>query len=315
MQYRPLGKAGPEVSRLCFGTLTLSPMQRSLRPQDGARLLIHARERGVNFLDTAELYDNYETIRLALRHDPDWVVCAKSYCYDAATAQASLEKALRGIGRDYIDLFLLHEQESIHTLRGHEQALEYLARQKEKGVIGQTGVSTHFVGCVRSARLFPHMDVIMPLINIAGVGIPDGSRAEMEAAAAEAHAAGIGVYGMKALGGGSLIARREEALRYALSLPFLDSVALGMQSLDEVDANCDFFEGHAPDPAVLARLDAQPRRLLVDFWCEGCGRCVARCKQKALSIGPDGKCRVDPAKCALCGYCAAACPQFCIKII
>lgn len=314
METRKLGNRGPEVSRLCFGTLTVSPLQRDLRPEDGARLLIHARERGVNFLDTSEFYRNYEPIRLALRECPDYVVCAKAYCFDEKTARASLEAALRGLGRDYIDMFLLHEQESIYTLRGHEQALAYLAKQKERGVVGMTGVSTHFVGCVRSARLFPNVDVIMPLINIAGVGIADGTREQMEDAAREARAAGIGVYGMKALGGGSLLVRREEALAYALSLPFLDSIAIGMQTADEIDWNCDFFEGRASSPALAERIGAQSRRLLIDDWCVGCGRCVRRCKQNALRV-ENGQCRVDASKCALCGYCAASCPEFCIKII
>jgi Fe-S-cluster-containing hydrogenase component 2 len=41
---------------------------------------------------------------------------------------------------------------------------------------------------------------------------------------------------------------------------------------------------------------------------------VQRCKNHALSL-QDGKSVVDAEKCALCGYCAAVCPQFCIKVI
>lgn len=312
MKMCKLGANGPEVSRLCFGTLTIK--QKGLSNEDGARLLIYARERGVNFLDTAQFYQNYEPIRLALKQCPDYVVCTKSYCYDEATAQNAFDEARRALGRDYIDLFLLHEQESIHTLRGHEKALEFLAKQKEKGYIGQTGVSTHFVACVRSAMQFPNVDIIMPLVNMAGVGVPDGTAEDMAAACREAHSRGVGLYGMKALGGGSLIPRREEALAYALRQPYLSSIAIGMQSIDEIDCNCDFFEQKTTAPAVLERLRTQPRRLLIDDWCEGCGACVERCKQKALRI-VNGQSTVDPEKCALCGYCAAACPQFCIKIV
>lgn len=307
-----LGANGPMVSRLCFGTLTIR--QQNLSPEDGARLLIHARERGVNFLDTAQFYQNYEPIRLALRACPDYIVCTKSYCYDEATAQQAFDEARRALGRDYIDLFLLHEQESIHTLRGHEQALRFLAKQKERGYIGQTGVSTHFVGCVRSASVFPDVDVIMPLVNMAGIGVPDGTARDMEAACEEACARGIGLYGMKALGGGSLIPRREEALSYAIEKPWLSSIAIGIQSIDEIDCNCDFFEHKTTPAPVLERLRNQKRRLLIDDWCEGCGACVRRCKQQALSL-VNGKSTVDPQKCALCGYCAAVCPQFCIKIV
>lgn len=312
METYQLGTDGPRVSRLCFGTLTLR--QQNLSPEDGARLLIYARERGVNFLDTAQFYQNYAPIRLALKRCPDYVVCTKSYCFDEAGAQQALDEARRAIGRDYIDLFLLHEQESIHTLRGHERALEFLARQKERGVIGQTGVSTHFVSCVKSASVFPNVDVIMPLVNMAGIGVPDGTARDMEAACETAASRGIGLYGMKALGGGSLIPRREEALAYAMAQPWLASIAVGMQSIDEIDCNCDFFEGKTPPVHVLERLRRQKRRLLIDDWCEGCGACMRRCRQNALSLA-NGKSTVNPEKCALCGYCAAACPQFCIKIV
>ncbi len=314
MEMRNLGKGGPLVSRLCFGTLTLSPLQRNLSPLDGARLLIHARERGVNFLDTAEFYDNYAPIRIAAKEIPDLVICTKSYCYDEETAQKAFEKALKEMGREYIDLFLLHEQESIHTLRGHEGALRYLTRQKEKGYIGKTGVSTHFVSCVKSARLFPYIDVIMPLINMSGIGVPDGTAEDMALAAQEAHDAGIGIYGMKALGGGSLISNRDAALDYVLRQPFLDSIAVGMQSREEIDINCDIFEGRKPEAKDEKKVADIPRRLIIDNWCEGCGACVKRCRQHALSL-VNGKSTVDREKCALCGYCASVCPVFAIKII
>ena len=170
------------VSQLCYGTLTMSPLQKNLPPEEGARLLIHAYERGVRFLDTADLYGTYPHIKLALREAPDYVVSTKAYCWDEPTASAALERAYRGIGRDYVDLFMLHEQESLYTLRGHEEALNYLQKQKALGHIGAVGVSTHFVACVQAAPRFPMIDVIHPLINRAGIGIQDGTREDMEAA-------------------------------------------------------------------------------------------------------------------------------------
>ena len=147
MQMTTLGRSGLKVSRLCFGTLTMSPLQRNMPPEEGAKLLIHAYERGVRFLDTADLYGTYPHISLALKDAPDYVISTKAYCYDEKTAREALERAFRGLGRDYVDLFMLHEQESLYTLRGHEEALVYLARQRELGHIGAVGVSTHFSAC------------------------------------------------------------------------------------------------------------------------------------------------------------------------
>ena len=128
-----LGRSGIEVSRLCFGTIPLGPL-RGMAPAEGAALLRRAYELGVDFVDTAEIYGNYEAIRLSLH---DWkgrvIVASKSYAADAAAARVSLDKARRGLGRDRIDLFLLHEMDSAATLRGHKEALDFLLAARDRG--------------------------------------------------------------------------------------------------------------------------------------------------------------------------------------
>ena len=309
-----LGRSGLKVSRMCYGTLTMSPLQRDMSPEAGARLLIHAYERGVRFLDTADLYGTYPHIALALKAAPDYVISTKAYCWDRPTAQAALERAYRGLGRDYVDLFMLHEQESLYTLRGHEEALEYLAEQKAQGHIGAVGVSTHFVACVKAAPRFPMIDVIHPLINAEGIGIQDGTREDMEAAIAAAREHGIGIFAMKPLGGGHLISGSRAALEYALNNPLLDAVAIGMQSVEEIDADVAMFEGDPTAFDQLEKLRHRLRRVMVHDWCEGCGKCAARCRQKAIKV-VNGRAVVDQEKCVYCGYCARACPQFCIKVV
>ena len=314
MRMNPLGRSGLTVSQMCFGTLTMSPLQQNMTPEAGARLLVYAYEKGVRFLDTADLYGTYPHIALALKDAPDYVISTKAYCWDRPTAQAALERAYRGLGRDYVDLFMLHEQESLYTLRGHEEALEYLAEQKVRGHIGAVGVSTHFVACVKAAPRFPMLDVIHPLINLEGIGIQDGSREDMESAIAAARERGIGIFAMKPLGGGHLISGSKAALEYALNNPLLDAVAIGMQSVEEIDADVAMFEG---DPTAFERLEKlrhRERRVMVHDWCEGCGKCAARCRQKAIEV-VNGRAMVDQAKCVYCGYCARACPQFCIKVV
>ena len=302
------------VSKLCFGTLTMSPLQKNMTPSDGAALLIYAYERGIRFLDTADLYETYPHIREALKSAPDYVISTKAYCWDRETAQAALERAFRGLGRDYVDLFMLHEQESLYTLRGHEEALLFLEEQRQRGHIGALGVSTHFAGCVRAVSRFPLIRVVHPLINVGGVGIQDGSRADMEDAIAHAREAGCGIFAMKPLGGGHLIQSSREALEYALTSPLLDSVAVGMQSFEEIDANIAICEGKSDAQARLEGLRHRRREMMVHDYCEGCGRCARRCAQKAISI-VNGRAVIDQDKCIFCGYCARVCQQFCIKVV
>ncbi len=299
--------------RLCFGSLTISPLQRCKTPDEGGALIAYAYARGVSFVDTAELYETYPHVREAKRRCPGLRIATKCYAYDQVTAEASFRKAVREMGTDHIDVFLLHEQESRHTLRGHEQALSYLQARKRAGDIGLVGLSTHYVAGVRAAAQ-GGLDVVHPLLNMAGLGIADGTREQMQDAVREAHGRGLFVYSMKPLGGGHLITRRQEAMAYLWSLPYVHCVAVGMQCEAEVDWHIAALSGETPSQELERAVVAQPRRLLIHDWCEGCGACVARCRNRALSIRGN-KAAVDEARCALCGYCAGACPQFCIKVV
>ena len=156
--------------------------------------------------------------------------------------------------------------------------------------------------------------VIHPLINIGGIGIQDGSREDMEACISHARDFGMGIFAMKPLGGGHLMQSNREALEYALNNPLLDSVAVGMQTFEEIDANIAIANGDAEAIERLDHLHNRKREMMVHDYCEGCGRCAERCGQKAISI-VNGRAQIDESKCVFCGYCARVCPQFCIKVV
>lgn len=310
-----LGKTGISVSKLCFGSLTMSSFQADLSIEEGANLIVQAFNQGVNFIDTAEIYDNYDYIKKALEVIPreELVIATKAYSYNYDTAMSSLEQALDGLGTDYIDIFLLHEQESEHTLRGHREALETFYAQKQEGTIRATGISSHFVRCIEAAKDIEEIEVIHPILNIEGIGIQDGTVEEMIQSIKSIREKGVGVYSMKSLGGGHLIARNKEALEWINSLDFIDSVAVGMQSIEEVNFNCDFFMNNNEDNYLLNKLKTRERRLIVEDYCRGCGACVERCKNDGIKL-VDGQ-ATPTENCILCGYCATVCPDFCIKVI
>lgn len=315
MEKNRLGNTDIEVSKLCFGSLTITPFQANLPIDEGAELIKYAYSKGVNFLDTAELYDNYEYIRVALKDidREDFVISTKCYAYDTKTAEYSLKKALKELDTDYIDIFMLHEQESEYTLKGHYEAIEYFMKAKEKGLIRAFGMSTHMVKGVMGANKYSEVEIIHPIINKLGIGIQDGTVEDMLEALKIAHNMGKGIYGMKPLGGGHLIGRAEEAFNFVRDIPYLNSIAIGMQSKDEIDANVSLSEnGFIPDE-IKSRLRTKKRRLIVSYYCIGCGNCVRTCKNNGISI-IDGK-AVPNENCIFCGYCAQSCPEFCIKVI
>lgn len=316
MDYNVLGKTGIKVSKLCFGALTIGPLQANLSLKEGARVITDALDRGVNFIDTAELYRTHGHIKEALKYknSNDIVIATKSYAYSNETAEKSLKNALKELGRDYVDIFLLHEQENEYTLKGHYEALKYFIKMKEKGYIKAVGISTHTVAAVRAAVDMEEIEVIHPLINKNGLGIMDGTVEDMLGAIKAAKEKNKGIYGMKPLGGGNLLNSIDDCFDFVLNLPFLDSIAVGMQRLEEVIANVNRFNGDPIPEEIQSQLSNKNRKLHIDFWCKRCGKCVEACKSKALAIEND-KLVVNREKCVLCGYCSSYCPEFCIKVV
>lgn len=311
--YRVLGRTGIVVSRMCFGSLTIGPLQANLPVSEGADLLRHAFDLGVNFVDTAEAYRNYPYLKAALVGRPDVVVATKTYAYTAEGAEESLHRAIEGLGRSWVDLFLLHEQEAL-TLDGHRPALEYFLRAKERGLVRAVGFSTHSVAAVRKGLGLSDVDVIHPLLNREGLGLTDGDAAGMIAAVSEAHATGKGIYAMKALGGGHFYAGAEAALRAVADQPFVDSVAVGVRTPQEIEFDWLTIRGLPVPEGLRLKVRGVPRRLFIEEWCQGCGECVKRCSHGALSLR-EGRAVVDHRRCVLCGYCAAACRDFCLKVV
>ncbi len=314
MKLVKLGNSGLEVSRLCFGGLIIGPLQANLPPDCGAEIIKKAFDMGVNFIDTAELYGTYPHIREAIKKSHmKPVIATKSYAYDYEGAFKSLEKARKEMDVDVIDIFLLHEQESRLTLRGHREALEYYLKEKQKGTIKAVGVSTHNVEVVEAAAEMDEIDVIHPLVNKKGVGIGDGTTEEMLSAVKKAFDNGKGIYSMKPLGGGNLLSSYKESMDFVLNQSCIHSIAVGMQSVEEVIMNICVFNGHEVPHEIIDALAKRKRVLHIDYWCEGCGKCVSRCGQDALKI-LGNKAVVDGEKCVLCGYCGSVCPVFAIKI-
>lgn len=318
MEYRTLGRTDIKVSRLCFGSLTIGPLQANLSIETGAKVLLEAFARGVNFIDTAMLYQTYPYIKKALelygQQRQNIIISSKSYDYTYEGMKESVNKTIAELGVKKLSIFSLHEQESKLTLKGHRDALMYLCEAKRKGLIDAIGVSTHAVEVVNAALSMDEIDIIHPLVNKQGLGILDGSIDDMLSAIKTAHKSGKGIYGMKALGGGNLMRDSAAAFSFVLENENLDSIAVGMQTIDEVNANVEIFSGRTPEVTLSERLANRSKRLHIDDWCEGCGKCVKACQNGALTI-TNGKAAVNKEKCVLCGYCSAYCHQFCIKII
>lgn len=315
MRQVKLGLWGPTVSELGFGSLAISPLQGRVTAKEGVSVLRYALEQGVNWIDTAEIYENYAQISEAVQGYEDVRIISKSYSVSAGEMRLSIEKARQVLKRETLDYFLLHEQESAFTLKGHAGAWEELQRAKKKGLVRWIGISTHGVAGVRAGALQPGLDVIQPIINCQGLGIIDGTLQDMLAAISFAAELGIGIYAMKVFGGGHLTGNPEKAVNFVRSIQGVQAMTLGMTSRDEVDYNVRMFSGQSVSDSLRERVRHRKRVLYIADWCQGCGLCLEFCPQNALYLNQEGMAEVDAEGCVLCGYCGRACPHFCLKIV
>jgi len=307
-----LGKSNLLVSNIALGTLPFASYRDNRN--NLSELVLYAYTVGINLFDTAEIYDNYELLGSSLKGLDDAIIITKSYAVDENDVDRSLLKARRLMGRD-VDIFLLHEQESIFTIKGHLKALEYMGRLKERGDIRAVGISTHRISGVKGVLSFLELiDVVMAIVNYAGLGICDGGRDEMELALEECYRANVGIIGMKIFGGGHLVRIIDKAIGYVRELDFIHSFLLGVQSVDELKLDLYLFGDLQVEKNLLESCKKRVRRIEIEPWCTGCGICVDRCGQGALRL-VDGRAEVIPDRCVLCSYCAQVCPDFSIKVV
>lgn len=304
------------ISKLCFGTLALSNLQNKGEFANKVDVLNYAYEKGINFYDTAELYNNYDILNAFLKNKKreSIYIATKSYAYNKATAKYSIEKALDELNTDYIDIFMLHEQDNGNNFIGHYEAVEEFMKYKQKGVINKFGISTHAIKAVVDSVQFKEIDVVFTIVNKTGIGINDGTSSQMIEAIKLAKSKGKFIMAMKPYGGGHLLSDTKEAFSFVNNIKEIDSIAIGMRNRQEVELNLCYFNGKTASEELKDSVNKINRELNIAYWCIGCGKCVKKCKQNALSI-VDGKCKVNMEKCVLCSYCASECDSFCIKII
>lgn len=317
MDLRTLGATGLPVTSLGLGTLTMSPLQRGLPVEEGARVILAALEGGIRFLDTAQQYQSYPHVARALA---EWrgaapTLASKSAARTRADMARAVDEALASLGVGVIDAFLLHAVKDEEDLRQREGALEALLAAKAQGKIRAIGASSHWLRALRVLAADSRIEVLHPIYNRDGFGILDGTLEEMRGILQGARTRGLGVYAMKPLGGGHLGKAAAEALAWILAQPEIDAAVVGMSGVDEVQMNLAVARGEAVDPAFARQVAGRPRRLFInEVLCRHCGRCSQDCPQEAIAMN-DGRPQVDLARCVLCGYCAPHCPAFAIRVI
>ncbi|ANN67585.1 aldo/keto reductase [Bordetella bronchialis] len=164
MEYSTLGRTGLRVSRLSLGAMTFGAGSgiwaniAGLDTDQATRLVAAALERGVNLIDTADVYSQgcSETIvgqaLKSLNLDEGQMLVATKVRLrtgpghnDVGLGRShimrSVETSLKRIGRDHIDLFQLHDRDALVPLEETLRALDDLVTQGKVRHIGACNFS------------------------------------------------------------------------------------------------------------------------------------------------------------------------------
>lgn len=180
---RTLGSTGIAVSVLGLGTVKLGRNQGVKYPsqftipddREASSIIALARDLGINLIDTAPAYGSSEERlgKLLKGQREQWIICDKAgeefdngqsnHNFSAKHLRHSVERSLRRLNTDYLDIVLLHSD-------GHDKAiveqgaLETMAQLKKEGLVRAIGMSSKTVeGGLLAAQ---HSDCMMVTLNL-----------------------------------------------------------------------------------------------------------------------------------------------------
>ena len=162
---RRLGRDGPEVSAIGLGCMGMSEFYGSGSEDESIATIHHALDRGVTFLDTADMYGvgkNEELVGRAIRDRRDEVFLATKFGNvrgengeflgvkgDPDYVRSACEASLRRLAVEVIDLYYQHRVDPNVPI---EDTVGAMARLKEEGKVRFLGLSEAAPATIRRAH-------------------------------------------------------------------------------------------------------------------------------------------------------------------
>lgn len=254
-----LGKSGLRVSRFCLGGYHM----RVKGEEYAIKLIQRAVDLGVTFFDSAALYHNGgsdETYGKALQGRRDKVVLmSKAHLYSYDEAMGQLEKTLRSMKTDHLDLWQCHQvstQAEVDQILGPKGSLEAFVKAKKEGKVRHIGFTGHRDPNVHQRLLasFDGWETVQMPINL----IDPHYLSFRENVLPKARAKGLGVIAMKSNAMGQItaqsVAKIEDCLRFTLSQD-IDVLVSGVETIEQLEQNVGLVKAFSKmKPAEVSEL-------------------------------------------------------------
>jgi len=244
-----LGNTGVKLSRLGMGCGSNSgQIQRDLGQEGFNSLVRYAYDQGITYFDCSQTYRTFDWLGGAIKGLPR----EKIFLLSKIPGQPQdivkvIDQHRKNYDTDYIDTMLIHCMIKDGWTDQWKRIMDGFDEAKGKGWIRSKGCSCHSVPALRTATSDPWAQVHLVRINPQGRRI-DGPEQEVWVEATHEvapvltevkrmKAKGRGVIGMKIIGNGEFTNAedREKSIRFAMSMPEVDSVVIGFKSRAEID--------------------------------------------------------------------------------
>ena len=244
-----LGKSGVKVTRLAFGTGTVSgKVQRDLGQEEFTRLVRHSYDSGIRFFETSETYgDMHRMLGVALKGIPrdSYRLMSKVTTREGVDPQEKIDELRKQANTEYFDIMLMHYQHvatwPTDTARWQDGILE----AKSKKVIVGHGASVHGLPALRQFPGNKWLEIAMIRMNHKGTKMDAedyntagaGNVPEVVSHMKQVHGEGMGVISMKLIGEGAFTTRddRKAAMKFAFNNAGVDAVTVGYKNIAEID--------------------------------------------------------------------------------
>jgi len=244
-----LGKSGVKVTRLAFGTGTMSGrVQRDLGQEQFTRLVRYAYDHGIRFFETAESYgEMHRMLGVALQGIPrdSYRLMSKVTTREGVDPLQKIDELRKLANTEYFDVMLLHWQHTAtwptDSARWQDGILEAQARH---AVVGH-GASVHGLPALRQVPGNKWLGVAMIRMNHKGKSMDAedyatgglGNVSEVVTHVKQVRQDGMGVISMKLAGEGTFTTRedRQASMRFAFRNAGVDCVTVGYKNTTEID--------------------------------------------------------------------------------
>lgn len=298
---------GNKISALGFGVMRLPEDPENPAAFDraeGQRIIDRAMELGVNYFDTAHIYqktDSEKFLGEALKKYPreSYYLATKFYGSPKRDIRKTFFEQLDRLQTDYIDFYLLHclEEDTFDLYTDPQRDyLGFLRQMRAEGRIRYLGFSTHASPEMLEKFLNydDGFDMALMQLNYVDWELLD-AKGQYEILTAH----NIPVWVMEPLKGGRLATLNEAAcgilreaapersvaswgFRWLMGLPNVQMVLSGMGSVDMVEDNCTTFHEYKPLDAEEQAVLENARAAFIDDLgvpCSACRYCCDNCPE------------------------------------